>query len=120
VSKSLLATRFIVSTISPGGLSARLGRINAAERGLARRLGRLTAPEPPPSKCGRQGTADMSNSHTRLPRLLTIPEVAEHLRLSTKTVRRLIASRALSARRVGHAWRISENDLRTYLEFASL
>ncbi len=61
----------------------------------------------------------MTNPHTRLPRLLTIPEIAEHLRLSTKTVRRLIASHALSARRVGHGWRVSENDLRTYLDRAS-
>ena len=61
----------------------------------------------------------MLNKATRLPRLLTIPEVAEHLRLSTKTVRRLIDRGSLSSHRVGHLIRITESDLRSYLERAN-
>ena len=49
----------------------------------------------------------------RLPRLLTIPEVADHLKISTKTVRRWIDRGDLHAYRVGRQLRIAEEDLST-------
>ena len=49
----------------------------------------------------------------RLPRLLTIPEVAAHLKISTKTVRRWIERGELHAYRVGRQLRIAEEDLST-------
>lgn len=47
----------------------------------------------------------------RLPRLLTIPEVADYLKISTKTVRRWIGRGDLHAYRVGRQLRIAEEDL---------
>lgn len=47
----------------------------------------------------------------RLPRLLTIPEVAAYLKISTKTVRRWIERGELHAYRVGRQLRIAEEDL---------
>jgi len=47
----------------------------------------------------------------RLPRLLTIPEVADYLKISTKTVRRWIDRGDLHAYRVGRQLRIAEEDL---------
>ncbi len=52
---------------------------------------------------------------SRLPRLLSIPHVAEHLGVCTKTVRRLIQSGELLATRVGRAIRVTETDLGAYL-----
>jgi excisionase family DNA binding protein len=57
----------------------------------------------------------MSAKSNTLPPLLTIPEVAGYLRLSIKTVRRLIASGALPAHRVGRMLRVTEPDVRGYL-----
>ena len=54
-------------------------------------------------------------SSVRLPSLFTIEETAERLKVSTRTVRRLITQRALAAYRVGHGVRISEDDLMAYL-----
>jgi len=48
-------------------------------------------------------------------RLLTIPAVAERLDVSAKTVRRLIAAAALVAHRIGRSVRVSEDDLRLFL-----
>ncbi len=48
-------------------------------------------------------------------RLLTIPEVAERLRVNPKTVRRWIAGDELAAYRVGRQWRISEDQLMIFL-----
>ena len=53
----------------------------------------------------------MSKSPSRLPRLLSIPHVAEHLGLCTKIVRRLIQSSELLATRIGRAIRVTETDL---------
>jgi excisionase family DNA binding protein len=46
---------------------------------------------------------------------LTIPDVAERLRVSTRTVRRWIADDNLIAHRIGGLVRISESDLRAFL-----
>ena len=48
--------------------------------------------------------------------LLTIPEVARHLRLSTRSVQRLIASTTLPAFRVGRALRIRRYDLQRFVD----
>ena len=50
------------------------------------------------------------------PRLLTPNEVAEHLRVSTMTVYRLIKSGDLRAARIGKSFRISEDDVDAYLQ----
>lgn len=47
--------------------------------------------------------------------LLTLREVATQLRLSEKTVRRLVARGDLLALRLGRSLRIAEDDLRAYL-----
>jgi excisionase family DNA binding protein len=49
------------------------------------------------------------------PKLLTIDEVADRTSLSERTVRRLIASGALPAHRIGRAVRVSEDDLARFL-----
>jgi len=48
-------------------------------------------------------------------RLLTIPEVAERLRVNPKTVRRWIGGGELAAYRVGRQWRITEDQLTQFL-----
>lgn len=48
-------------------------------------------------------------------RLLRVREVAEALSVSTMTVYRLIKDGELQAFRVGHGWRVPEDDLRSYL-----
>jgi excisionase family DNA binding protein len=55
----------------------------------------------------------MTNS--KVPRLLTIPETAEHSRVSTKTVRRWIDCGDLHAHRPGRKILISEEDLLSFL-----
>lgn len=48
--------------------------------------------------------------------LLTVAEVADHLRVSEMTVYRLISSRHLGATKVGRCWRVPADDLVAYLE----
>ncbi len=50
-----------------------------------------------------------------VPRLLTVAGTAEHLQLSTKSVRRLITSGAPTAHRIGRGLRVSEDDLSLFL-----
>lgn len=57
----------------------------------------------------------MTSIPSRLPRLLTVADVAKQLIVSTKTVRRLIA-RGLPVHQVGRQIRISETDLFVHLE----
>ncbi len=49
-------------------------------------------------------------------RLLTVAEVADHMRVSNMTVYRLIKSGALPALRVGKNYRIRAADLAAYLD----
>jgi excisionase family DNA binding protein len=64
----------------------------------------------------RRDTPAIANTETdlatreRLPRLLTVPEVAAGLRVSTKTVRRMVEKGEIQAVRIGRAIRISEAD----------
>ena len=48
--------------------------------------------------------------------LLTIAEVADRLRVNQKTIRRWIDAKALGAFKLGRQWRISEQDLRRFLQ----
>ena len=48
--------------------------------------------------------------------LLTVSQAADYLKLSEKTVRRLISNQTLLAAKVGgRAWRIKESDIEAYL-----
>ena len=63
------------------------------------------------------GAPDVSGvSMLRDDQLMTVREVAEHMRVSTMTVYRLIKAGELSAVRVGKNFRIRESDLQAYLD----
>ncbi|MBT3400536.1 MAG: helix-turn-helix domain-containing protein [Rhodospirillaceae bacterium] len=47
--------------------------------------------------------------------LLTIKQTADHLQVSTKTIRRWITSGDLTPHRFGRQWRISELDLQAFI-----
>lgn len=57
----------------------------------------------------------MTKPSSRPPALLTIPEVAERLQVSIKTIRRWIASGDLPTVRLGHQIRIQPKDLDIFL-----
>jgi excisionase family DNA binding protein len=57
----------------------------------------------------------MPTSPTRPPSLLSVSDIAERLKLSTKTIRRWIERGDLPAHRLGRNVRISEQDLAGYL-----
>lgn len=50
-----------------------------------------------------------------VPKLRTIPQVAERLQVDDKTVRRLIKGGVLKAYRLGRQLRISDDDLLAFL-----
>ena len=52
-----------------------------------------------------------SSTRSRLPRMLTVNEVAEAMNASTRTVRRWIANGDLHAHRLGRLLRVSEEDV---------
>lgn len=56
-----------------------------------------------------------SRSPETADRLLTIQNVADRSQLNAKTVRRWIKSGELAAHKLGRQWRISERDLRKFL-----
>lgn len=51
-------------------------------------------------------------------RLLTVQEVAERLRLSTRTVRLWLQTGRLKGLRVGGRWRVRDSDLMEFLREA--
>jgi excisionase family DNA binding protein len=55
---------------------------------------------------------------TDLTPLLTIPDVADYCRVSTKTVRRWITADDLVAIRLGNQWRIAPGDLDRFIRLA--
>ncbi len=57
----------------------------------------------------------MSPNTKPRPRLLSIDETALELHVSTKTIRRLIERGTLTARRINRCLRVSQDDLRLYL-----
>ena len=69
----------------------------------------MSKDNPSPSHVpGRAGNAYPSD-------LLTIAETADYLRISTKTLSKLIATGDLPARKVGNQYRISRRALEKYL-----
>lgn len=48
-------------------------------------------------------------------RLLTLEETADLLRVSTRTLRRAIASQELAAHKIRRQWRIARIDVESYL-----
>jgi excisionase family DNA binding protein len=56
-----------------------------------------------------------SGERPRVPRFLTIDDIAQSLDVSTRTVRRLIKSGALVAHRIGGVVRVAEADFLTFL-----
>lgn len=50
-----------------------------------------------------------------LQNLLTVDEVAGQLKLSPKTIRKLCASRSITAIRLQHEWRIPQSAVEEYL-----
>lgn len=52
---------------------------------------------------------------SRLPRLLSLPDVAQTLRVSVKTVRRWIAQGELRIHTLGRQLRVSEEDLSAFI-----
>src|SRR3954452_15051534 len=69
-----------------------------------RHKGRSQMPKHASSATARAGAA-----------MLTIGQVAEHLAVSDRTVRRWIADRKLIAHRIGRSIRIATDDLRLFL-----
>lgn len=57
----------------------------------------------------------MENSLERL-RLLTLPEAAELLHISTRTLQRMIRRNELPAFKVGGQWRLRESQLSRWIE----
>lgn len=53
-------------------------------------------------------------------KLLTVKEVSEILRVSEKTIMRLINSGQLSAAKISKTWRIEAGDLSTYFRNRSI
>ena len=60
-------------------------------------------------------TDDCNKSATALPVLLTIKQAAEHLQVSSKTLRRWLDTGDLIAHRLGRQWRISVADLQSFI-----
>jgi len=47
--------------------------------------------------------------------IFTITETAQYLKLSDKTIRKLISSGELKASKVGSSWRVKESEIEKYL-----
>ena len=58
------------------------------------------------------------SSRTVLAPLLTIPDVADYCRVSTKTVRRWITADDLVAIKLGNQWRITPEDLDRFIRLS--
>ena len=61
------------------------------------------------------GTESRATTDRAFPALLTIKQAAEHLQVSSKTIRRWIDTGDLIAHRLGRQWRISAADLQTFI-----
>ena len=59
---------------------------------------------------------ESNQGNASLPPLLTIQEVADRLRVNQKTIRRWIDAKELPAFKLGRQWRISEQNLRQFLQ----
>jgi len=63
----------------------------------------------------KQGAEDLHDDAAS-PKMRDIPAIARRLDVSEKTVRRLIRRGELRAYRIGRQFRVSEQDLRNFLE----
>jgi excisionase family DNA binding protein len=63
----------------------------------------------------RRGVLQMSDNLDGL-RLLTLPEAAELLHVSTRTLQRMIQRKDLPAFKVGGQWRVRESQLTRWIE----
>lgn len=64
------------------------------------------------------GGAALTDPDIKTDRLLTVPEVADRLRLSTETIRRMLRDGRLTGFRIGAdnaGWRVSEADLMAFI-----
>jgi excisionase family DNA binding protein len=68
----------------------------------------------------RKDKSVSSQSSMPRDRLLTVAEVADHMRVSSMTVYRLIKAGSLKAVRVGKNYRIRTGDLDAYLQSSSI
>lgn len=57
----------------------------------------------------------MAKAPSPVPLMLTVTDVAERLRLSTKTVRRVIAAGELPVHHFGRQHRVAEEDLMAFI-----
>jgi excisionase family DNA binding protein len=64
---------------------------------------------------GNRMIATHSPPHRPPPRLCTIAEVADRLRVSTKSVRRWIAASELGSVRIGRQIRLAQEDIAVFL-----
>lgn len=61
-------------------------------------------------------TRQRPNQRTDLPRLLTIEEVADHLSVTTRHVRRLVSERRIPFVKWGHLLRFDPRDMDAWIE----
>jgi excisionase family DNA binding protein len=57
----------------------------------------------------------MSNAPLRVPRMLSIPQVAERYGVSAKTISRWMKNKGLRSHRIGRTVRISEEDAASFM-----
>jgi len=57
----------------------------------------------------------VSNRETKPAEMLTIQEVAAKLRVSVRTVRRMVERQELAARKVGRQWRFPVKNVTDYM-----
>ena len=72
-------------------------------------------PHPPQTTAATRGVTPGSRPGHRPEPLLTLPDAADTLRVSTRTVRRLIARGELPVLRVGRQLRLADAGLAAYL-----
>jgi excisionase family DNA binding protein len=58
----------------------------------------------------------MIDNKSIAPKFMTLREVAEYLRVTEKTIHRLLDRNAIPATRVGHLWRFEKDSLDKWLE----
>lgn len=71
--------------------------------------------QPPPQKAEHDGEVGVGAPADRLPRLMTLSEVATLLQLNERTIRRLVAGRRLPCLRLGRQLRFDPRALTAWL-----
>ena len=62
------------------------------------------------------GELKSSNTDTEAPEVLTMGEVAELLRVSSRTVSRLARAKKMPGKKIGKEWRFYRGDVEKYLK----